>query len=351
MKNLHHSEIDQQEQEKRKRYLGATIITCIAAAMIFGVLHVVKLGAIRMNEMKNKATYDLADVKDHIRAAGEDITIHTEDDQIKHVEKTYEWDKLVSLLPEKQWHELEKMVLVPKGPFLMGTNLERADDYDKPRHKVSLPAYKIDKYPVTYAEYAKFIVTTKHRAPIDWKDGTIPGKKYLYPVTMVSWFDARDFCSWAGKRLPSEAEWEKAARGTDARVWPWGNKMDPEKLNTYYHVEHSTVVTKYKNGVSPYGVFDMAGNVSEWTNSDFVPYKNTTASPITFKVKKLVASTPEDRQEKVAGLVETKGVYKVRRGGSWKSDPFSTATYHRNFSLPNYASDFFGFRCAADVSK
>lgn len=349
MESRYKSAVDHHERVKRKRYLGATIITCIAAAMVFGVLHVVRLGAIRMDDMRNKATYDLADEKDHIRAAGEDITIHSESEKKEHAEKTYEWSQLVSLLSEKQWNELEKMVQIPSGPFLMGTNLERADNYNKPQHSVNLPAYKIDKYPVTYAEYAKFIVTTKHRPPVDWKDGEIPGGKYLYPVTMVSWFDARDYCSWEGKRLPTEAEWEKAARGTDGRTWPWGNKMDPEKLNTYYHVGHSTLVTKYKDGTSPYGVFDMAGNVSEWTGSDFVPYQNTSAPMNVFRVKRLKAITPDDRRNKVAELVETKGLYKVRRGGSWKSDPFSTASYHRNFSIPNYASDFFGFRCAASV--
>jgi iron(II)-dependent oxidoreductase len=92
----------------------------------------------------------------------------------------------------------------------------------------------------------------------------------------------------------------------------------------------------------------LAGNVSEWTSSDFVPYKGTSATKDTFDVKKLQAANADDRNMKVADLVKSEGIYKVRRGGSWKSDPFSTSTYHRNFSMPYYASDFFGFRCVSD---
>jgi len=122
--------------------------------------------------------------------------------------------------------------------------------------------------------------------------------------------------------------------------------MDANRLNTYYHVGSSNEVTVYKTGVSPYGVYDMAGNVSEWTASDFLPYDGSVAAVDTFQPKKVQAMTAEDRTLKVADLVAVEGVYKVRRGGSWKSDPFSTSAYHRNFSMPYYASDFFGFRCA-----
>lgn len=342
------SNISPQEREKRKRYLHATIITCIAGAMVFGVLHVVKLGSNRMDDMRDRATYDLSEMKDHIRAAGEDIARHTAHEMQKQAEKTYAWNELEALLTVEQWDELNKTVLIPEGAFEMGTNSERSDKYNQPQHTVHLPAYRIDKYPVTHAEYAKFVVSTRHRPPLDWVNGTIPDEKYLYPVTMVTWYDARDYCAWEEKRLPTEAEWEKAARGTDGRRWPWGNQMDPEKLNTYYHIGSSNIVTKYKNGVSPYGVFDMAGNVSEWTASDFKPYEGSNASIDTFRPKKLEATNPADKNMKVADLVQAEGVYKVRRGGSWKSDPFSTSSYHRNFSMPYYASDFFGFRCVAD---
>jgi len=351
MKMQYQSAVSPEEREKRKRYLAATAITCIAAAMVFGVVHVVKLGSNRMDDMRDRATYDLADMHDHIRAAGEDITRHREHEARTRVARTYALEELDALLSPEQWAELATMITIPAGPFLMGTNSERADAYNRPQHEVVLSTYQIDKYPVTHAEYARFVVFTKHRPPLDWKDGTIPDGKALYPVTMVTWYDARDYCKWADKRMPTEAEWEKAARGTDGRRWPWGNIMDPSKLNTYYNVGSSNVVTKYANGVSPYGVFDMAGNVSEWTSSDFVPYEGSSAPASVFKAKKLEAKTAADRNMKVAEIVETDGTYKVRRGGSWKSDPFSTSSYHRNFSMPYYASDFFGFRCVSDLPQ
>lgn len=338
------------EQQKRQRYLSATIISCIAAAMIFGAFHVVKLGANRMADMRDRATYDLADLKDHLRAAGEDIERHRIHEEQKKASITYAWNELEALLTTEQWSELEAVINIPAGPFLMGTDSERADKYNQPQHEVVLAEYQIDKYPVTHAEFARFVVQTKHRAPLDWTEGAIPDGKTRYPVTMVTWYDATDYCAWEGKRLPTEAEWEKAARGTDGRRWPWGNVMDASKLNTYYHVGSSNEVMTYHNGVSPYGVFDMAGNVSEWTASDFRPYKGSTEVPDVFKTKKVKATTADERGMKVGGLVVVDGVYKVRRGGSWKSDPFSTSSYHRNFSFPYYASDFFGFRCANDVS-
>ncbi|NOX75651.1 MAG: formylglycine-generating enzyme family protein [Gammaproteobacteria bacterium] len=349
MQTQYQTQSTSQERKKRERYFAATVITCIAAAMVFGVIHVVKLGANRMDDMKSRATYDLADMADHVRAAGEDITRHQKHESQKLVAKTYALKELEALLSPEQWEELSSVVTIPAGMFLMGTDSPRADNYNRPQHEVSLAAYLIDKYPVTQAEYARFIVATKHRPPLDWDDGAIPDGQALYPVTMVTWYDARDYCGWAGKRMPSEAEWEKAARGTDGRRWPWGNTMDVNKLNTYYHVGASNVVTTYTDGVSPYGVFDMAGNVSEWTASDFKPYDGSPAPAATFRAKKLEAKSADDRNMKVAEIVETGGTYKTRRGGSWKSDPFSTSTYHRNFSMPYYASDFFGFRCVSNA--
>jgi iron(II)-dependent oxidoreductase len=341
--------ISPHERQKRERFLAATIITCIAAAMVFGAMHVVKLGANRMADMKERATYDLADMGDHLRAAGEEIEIQRLQESTKQAAITYAQSELEALLTPEQWADLAGMVTIPAGPFLMGTDSERADKYNRPQHKVVLPEYQIDKYLVTHAEYARFVAETKHRPPLDWAKGVIPDGKTLYPVTMVTWNDAVDYCSWEGKRLPTESEWEKAARGTDGRRWPWGDVMDASKLNTYYHVGSSSKVMAYTTGVSPYGVFDMAGNVSQWTGSDFRPYKGSDAAVDVFQPKKMQAATADDRSMKVADLVPVDGVYKVRRGGSWKSDPFSTSSYHRNFSLPYYASDFFGFRCANDA--
>jgi iron(II)-dependent oxidoreductase len=318
--------------------------------MVFGTLHVVKLGANRMQDMRDKATYDLAEMKDHLRAAGEDIVRHRQHEERKQAEKTYALNELEALLEPEQWQLLSEMVTIPAGPFAMGTDAKRADEFNKPKHQVTTPAYRIDKFPVTNVEYAKFILATKHRPPLDWDNGAIPDGKLLHPVTMVSWYDAQAYCRWEGKRLPTEIEWEKAARGTDGRRWPWGDSMNPDNLNTYYYVGSTTKVMRYAQGVSPYGVYDMAGNVSEWTASDFKPYEGSAAPKDVFQPKVAQAVTAKDQAMNVADLVEVKGVYKVRRGGSWKSDPFSTSSYHRNFSMPHYASDFFGFRCSQEGS-
>lgn len=322
------------EREKRKKYLLATLATCIAVVFVGGVLHVVKMGSNRIVEMRDKATFDPKLVKNHIRASGEEIETH-EKNEAGLDKKGYTIAEADALLSPEQWKMLDTMVVIPAGPFRMGTDMERADSQNGPEHVVDLPAYRMDKYPVTNAQYARFVAAAGYRAPLDWKDGRIPKGLELHPVTMVTWSDAKAYAKWAGKRLPSEAEWEKAARGTDGRRWPWGNKMDPSRLNTYYTVGSTTPVTKYPNGASPYGLLDMAGNVNEWTSSDFLPYQGTKASLDLFDV---------------GGGSLTRNIhYKVLRGGTWRSDPFSTQSFHRNFSLPNYASDFYGFRCAADI--
>ncbi|CAH1388127.1 formylglycine-generating enzyme family protein [Candidatus Nitrotoga sp. M5] len=337
------SELPAADIARRKRYLSATFVVCFVLLAIGITLYVVSQGFDRMGDMRSSATYDLKDEYSRIRAAGEDLVLHSRHEAEKNKAVGYSAIEVESLLSKEEWLEIESMVLIPDGAFLMGTDLERADVQNHPQHTVNLPAFWINKYPVTNAQYAKFVVATSHRPPLNWKEGKIPHGEILRPVTMVSWYDASAYAKWAGKRLPSEAEWEKSARGNDGRRWPWGNKMDPDRLNTYYNVGSTTNVNVYLNGASPYGVMDMAGNVSEWMADDFAPYPGTDAPPDLFKGKILQATNKKEVEIVPAGRR-----YKVLRGGSWKGDPFSTSVFHRNFAFANFASDFFGFRCASD---
>ncbi len=343
--------LSQLERTKRSRYLSATLVTCAALAVVGGSMHVIDIGHGRVfGEMRNKATYDLDNMKDRIRAAGEDSTRNKMNEAGLHKAEPDSLSVVAGMLTAEQWREIDTLVEIPGGEFKMGSDQLRTSSQNSPEHKVLLPAYSIDKYPTTNAQYARFVAEAKYRPPADWEGGKLPKNEALRPVTMVSWYDASNYCTWAGKRLPKESEWEKAARGVDGRRWPWGNDMDAKRLNTYYSVGSATDVTTYLDGASPYGVMDMAGNVFQWVEDDFLPYDGSTAPGELFQGKIGVANTPQDRAMKVVDLVGVDAKYKVLRGGSWKSDPFSTATYHRNYSWPNYASDFFGFRCAADVN-
>jgi serine/threonine-protein kinase len=173
-------------------------------------------------------------------------------------------------------------VEIPAGSFLMGSDRKkdgRAYDNELPQHTVTLPAYRIARTPVTNAQYRVFVQATGRHAPQHWKEGRIPEGKEDHPVVYVSWQDAVAFCRWASEatgatiRLPTEAEWEKAARGTDGRIYPWGNdKPTAEHCNFSRNVGDTTPVGSYPKGASPYGVLDVAGNVWEWTNSLFRRY-------------------------------------------------------------------------------
>ncbi|MBX3330819.1 MAG: formylglycine-generating enzyme family protein, partial [Nitrospira sp.] len=196
------------------------------------------------------------------------------------------------------------MVLVPAGPFTMGSN--QGEDDEKPARQVYLDAFQMDTFEVTVAMYAKFLAATGIDAPPEWQVMNQAAHQKR-PVVRVDWSDANTYCRWAGKRLPTEAEWEKAARGTDGRTFPWGNDP-PDRLRANYGKEkwndHQALVPvgTLHDGRSPYGIYDMAGNVWEWTSDwyDKNAYKN---SP---------AQNPK-------GAVS--GEYKVRRGGSWFNYP------------------------------
>ena len=348
----HKTELTPEQVGRRRSYLAATIVSCVVLSLLGGTIHVLDLGMTRMDQMRGLAEIDLENEDDHIRGAGEEIFRHTEHEHNLKEGTTYSKDEAKALLTEEQWRQLAVMIDIPAGEFTQGSDNENTDDHNKPAHIVQLKTYKIDKYPVTNAEYAIFVAATGYTPPLDWKNGVIPKDKELHPVTMVSYFNAQKYAEWAGKRLPTEAEWEKAARGNDARRWPWGENMDPSRLNTYYSVGSTTRVGSYESGVSPFGIYDMAGNVSEWTDSDFKPYVGTKAHIQIFKAKEAqIPLTGSERSIRIAEFVSTEKKYKVMRGGSWKSDPFSNATYHRNYAWPQAASDFFGFRCVRDIKK
>jgi len=186
------------------------------------------------------------------------------------------------------------MTLIPAGEFFMGSTEQQAIEawqkndggYDKegylaeyPRRKIMLGNFYIDKKEVSNSDYKMFVDATNHIAPALWSDQTLNSPNF--PVVGVDWSDTDAYCRWLGKRLPTEAEWEKAARGTDGRIWPWGNAWNPTKGNhgngTEYGFDESdgykyTAPVGSELGVSPYGVLNMAGNVYEWVEDDFNAY-------------------------------------------------------------------------------
>jgi formylglycine-generating enzyme required for sulfatase activity len=218
------------------------------------------------------------------------------------------------------------MVAIPGGPFTMGSDTGGADS--KPAHSVDVPAFTIDKFEVTNSDFKKFVDASGYKTDAE-KSGDKAWSAYAvgkdnHPVVKVSWNDASAFCKWAGERLPTEAEWEKAARGTDGRAYPWGNDWDPKKANVKEAgLRGTTAVGSYPAGASSFGVMDMGGNVWEWTASVAEHYAgNTTPS-------KLYGSS----------------LYIVR-GGGWFDVKEQVAAYYRNSAVPATANDDLGFRCA-----
>lgn len=258
------------------------------------------------------------------------------------------------------------LVFIPEGEFLMGTSDDIAKDHEKPEHPVYLSSYYIYQTHVTNFQFEDFVKATGHittAEDIGWSlvfNGEsfdeIPGAYWAvplgpgsnlsgrgnYPVLHVSWFDAAAFCEWAGGRLPTEAEWEKAARGVDgSRMFPWeGDIIAGDHANvcdvncpatwaiTYVDDGYmtSSPVGIYPNGASPYGVLDMAGNVTDWVYDwydenyySYSPYENPTGP--------------------------TEGEMRVHRGASWYSGFTNQRSTARNMNLPTHKHDHGGFRC------
>jgi formylglycine-generating enzyme required for sulfatase activity len=262
---------------------------------------------------------------------------------------------------------LGSMIPIPAGEFLMGCDrghdqcVKDVNHQEEPLHAVYLDAYEIDKYEVTNVEYRA--CTAAGACPLPRRFDSNTREEYfynstydLYPVLFVSWWDAQAYCSWVGKRLPTEAEWEKAARGPiDTRKWTWGEEpLDCQRANTNACVRDTVRVGSYPTGASPYGLMDMAGNVFEWVADkyDVVYY---TYSPYANP------QGPERSRHDTAQPVDRPGrVFFVLRGGSFSDRLRYNRVAHRHWGhhgeLPNTDEPYFrnyrvGFRCARSIGQ
>jgi formylglycine-generating enzyme len=225
------------------------------------------------------------------------------------------------------------MVLIPAGEFTMGS--DKGDDDEQPIHKVFLDSFYIDKFEVTNGRFAKFVEAIQSEPPWGFADKETPVTRSDQPVRWVNWMDAIGYCLWAGKRLPTEAEWEKAARGPDGRVYPWGNDPPTPAHAVFGLKEGSDTVSVIGNrdkGRSPYGVHDLAGNLYEWT-TDWYDEEFYSKNP---------AINPK-------GPVE--GTAKVQRGGSYINGAYRLRSSFRTKGDPTEHDPNVGFRCAQDVPK
>jgi toxoflavin biosynthesis protein ToxD len=261
-------------------------------------------------------------------------------------------DELHEAAPDKSM----EMVAIPAGDFIMGTSdaqvrrLLLKEDWAKewsdkqlfrieqPQHRVYVAAFAISIVPVTNVEYHRFVWETGHRTPRYWVSFQFPEGQDDQPVVEVSMVDAKAYCAWLNKetgkvyRLPTEAEWEKSARGTDGRTYPWGTDFDPWRCNTLESGKRGTtpVGTYTPSGDSPFGVRDMAGNVWEWTSSLELPYP--------YKA--------DDGREDPEG----QGV-RVIRGGAWYYSRKLARCAAREGVKPNYVSASVGFRLVLSLPE
>ena len=267
-----------------------------------------------------------------------------------------EWTEAGKQLAQERvakWKTKDEMVLIPAGEFAMGSDKKKdrlAYRSEIPQRTVYLDPFLIGKYEVTALEYLKFVLATDRLPQLDWRydGGNFQETMAHHPIMHVSWYDADAYCKWAGKRLPTEAEWEKAARGVDGRLFPWGNEYAgptranfgrtglsgpvrdrPERLLLYPPI---ISVDRYENAVSPYGLYQTIGNVAEWV-SDWYDQDYYKTAP--------------DRNPKGP---ET-GTQKAFRGGGWMDSTTTMRAAMRNGTDPRTKINWMGFRCAQDVKE
>jgi formylglycine-generating enzyme required for sulfatase activity len=240
----------------------------------------------------------------------------------------------------------KEMALVPAGEFIMGTDkIDKENTHRKigsvkplyldqhPIRKVNLEAFYIDKYEVTNEEYKKFLNASGYdELPGHWENGTYAEGTENYPVTHVTWREALTYALWAQKKLPTEAQWEKAARGTDGRNFPWGKNYEKGKSNIDTDGSRALVnVGSYPGDVSPYNVYDLAGNVMEWTMDWYLPYpENAYKNPRFGKVLKVLRGNA------------------FQKAGHYFLDAYRYS-FSRTEADPNDYFENVGFRCALPV--
>lgn len=227
---------------------------------------------------------------------------------------------------------LADMILIPAGPFIMGSEEFAREG---PQREVELAAYYVDRFPVTNAQFQRFCEATAHPAPADWSRGMPATGTEDHPV-MVNWVDADAYARWAGKRLPTEAEWEKAARGTDGRRYPWGDVFEAHRALTW---ETSAVsgartepVDSRPSGASPYGCEQMVGLAEEWCDDWYAAYPGSDYRSAGYGAR-----------------------FKVLRGGAWIFTHTHARCCYRCFDIPDRPRREMvvlgapSFRCAADA--
>jgi len=229
------------------------------------------------------------------------------------------------------------MVYVPAGSFLRGSTDadEMATEFEKPQREVYLEAFWIDRTEVTVGQYRACVDAGGCAPPMETSSATRPdyydgGAFDDYPVLWVNWYDADTYCRWVGARLPTEAEWEKAARGTDERVFPWGDVWNESHTNANDRLGDTRPVGSFPAGASPYGALDMSGNVWEWV-ADW------------FNEEYYISSLTRNPTGPLSGSERS------MRSGSWYSRIAWQRAANRGSAEPNFSDDDIGFRCAQDV--